>query len=89
MIIKSKFDTGDRVWVVQNRRGVINVYSDIIAEICVCTTNEGDEIQYWLKDSYEYFSEKEIINYEDEEELISIIKDLDNKIITEKLMEGD
>lgn len=89
MTIKSKFDTGDRVWVVQNRRGVINVYSDIIAEICVFTTNEGDKIQYWLKDSYEYFSEKEIINYEDEEELISIIKDLDNKIITEKLMEGD
>ena len=89
MIINSKFNTGDRVWVVQNRRGVINVYSDIIAEICVFTTNKGDEIEYWLKDSYEYFSEKEIINYEDEEKLISMIEDLDNKIITEGLMEGD
>lgn len=89
MIINSKFNTGNRVWVVQERNKAINIYSDTIEEISVVYTNKGNKIKYWLKNSYEYFDEKEIINYEDKEKLISMIKDLDNKIITEELMEGD
>ena len=89
MIINSKFNTGNRVWVVQEINKAINIYSDTIEEISVVYTNKGNKIKYWLKNSCESFDEKEIIDYEDEEKLISMIKDLDNKIIIEELVEGD
>lgn len=77
MKVETKYDIGDKVWVVYECNGEVNVYSDIIDSIVV--TKEG--VRIWFKECCDCdMTEDEIILYEDTEALVDKIMELDNKI---------
>ena len=43
MQIKSKYDIGQRIWVVYENQGEVSIYDDYIDEICV---NNEKQIYY-------------------------------------------
>ncbi len=73
MQIKSKYDIGQRVWVVYKNQGEVSVYDDYIDEICV---NNEKQIYYILKNVCTDREENEIILYEDTETLVKKIKEI-------------
>lgn len=72
MIIRSKYEINQRVWVVYENRGEACVYDDYIAEICV----NNDGLYYILKEACIEHKEGDIILYEDEETLVAKIKQI-------------
>ncbi len=77
MKIETNFDIGDKIWVVYEHRGIVNVYSDTIDSISI--SEEG--VSVWLKDSNTLdLKEDDIILYKDTEKLLKKIKELDNEI---------
>ena len=76
MTIKSKYDIGQRVWVIYENQGEACVYNDYIDKICV---NAKNEIYCILKDTCIDRSENDIVLYEDTETLIERIKEITNK----------
>jgi len=88
MKLETKYNIGDRVWVVyepiinnqyhhNEPAGEINVYDDYISSINI---NENG-IQYYLKYSdYTDLVEENIILYDDTDKLINKIKELMNEI---------
>ena len=82
MVIETKYNIGDRVWVVDevtNGEDVpyeIEVYSDKIE----CISYE-DELIYIIGEASVGFNEDEIIPYTDLEKLTNRIKEIDDKII--------
>lgn len=77
MKIETNFDIGDRVWVVYEHRGEVNVYSDTINSISI--SEEG--VSIWLKDSDALdLKEDDVILYADTEKLLKKIKELDDEI---------
>ena len=77
MRIETNFDIGDKIWVVYEHRGIVNVYSDTIDSISI--SEEG--VSVWLKDSDTLdLKEDDIILYKDTEKLLKKIKELDNEI---------
>lgn len=82
MKIETKFNIGDRVWVVYEYDSEIRVYSDYIKEILI---QKGNEIRYWLKNTdCDFFAEKALIKYENTSELISRINKIDSEIVKEE-----
>ena len=85
MKIETKYNIGDRVWVVgevKDKEGIpyeIEVYSDKIE----CISYE-DELVYTIGEACVEFKEDEIIPYDDLEKLASRIKEIDDKIILEE-----
>lgn len=80
MEIKTKFNIGDRVWIVEEYQGEVLVYSDTIESFCI----SKDGITPWFKDSDAFeLKEEELISYEDKESLIQKIYKLD-KTLNEK-----
>lgn len=76
MKIETNFDIGDRIWVVYEHRGVVNVNSDTIDSISI--SEEG--VSICLKDSDALdLKEDDIILYKDTEKLLKKIKELDNE----------
>lgn len=73
MKFESKYEIGDRVWVVYEAYGEACVYDDYIDEICV---NENKEIYYILKEVCMDIAEENLIPYEDTETLINKIKEI-------------
>lgn len=70
MKIETKFNIGERIWVVYKEKGEVSVYSDTISEIGI---NESGCL-YWLKDSdCLELKEEDIISYDDTEELLERI----------------
>lgn len=79
MKIETKFNIGDRVWVVYEYDSEIRVYSDYITEILI---QKGNEIRYWLENTdCDFFAEKALIKYENTSELISRINKIDSEIV--------
>lgn len=77
MKVETEYNIGDKVWVVYERNGEINIYSDIIDSIMV--TEEG--IKIWFKECCDCDkTEDDIVLYEDTEALVDKIMELDNKI---------
>ena len=82
MVIETKYNIGERVWVVDevtNSKGVpyeIQVYSEVIKYV----TYE-DELFYHVGEAYEEIKEDEIIPYTDLEKLVNRIKEIDEKIM--------
>ncbi len=77
MKIETNFDIGDKIWVVYEHRGIVNVYSDTIDSMSI--SEEG--VSVWLKDSDALdLKEDDVILYEDTERLLKKIKELDNEI---------
>lgn len=80
MIIKSKYEIGQRVWVVYENRGEACVYDDYIDEIFV--NNEG--INYMLREACIDGKEENIIPYEDTDKLVEKIKQIMQEIKNEE-----
>lgn len=78
MKIETKFNIGDKVWVVYEYNGELSVYSDVIDGFSI--DNKGD-LTVYLKDS-DYFerNESDLILYDDTEALIEKIIDTDKQI---------
>ena len=77
MKVETEYNIGDKVWVVEECNGEVNVYSDIIDSIMA--TEEG--IKIWFKECDDCdMTEDDIVLYEDTEALVDKIIELDNKI---------
>lgn len=82
MKIETKFNIGDRVWIVYENRGEVNVYSD---EIDSMTIEKGGRLLIWFKDSDAMdVYEEELIEYNDLKKLAEKILEIDNKIRKEQ-----
>ena len=72
MTIQTKYEIGDRVWIVYENRGEACVYDDYIDEIFV--NDEG--INYMLREACIDGKEENIIPYEDTDKLVEKIKQI-------------
>ena len=72
MTIKTKYEIGQRVWIVYENRGEACVYDDYIDEIFV--NDEG--INYMLREACIDGKEENIIPYEDTDKLVEKIKQI-------------
>lgn len=80
--IETKFNIGDRVWIVYENRGEVNVYSD---EIDSMTIENSGRLLIWFKDSDAMdVYEEELIEYNDLKKLAEKILEIDNKIRKEQ-----
>mgnify|MGYP003179969006 CR=1 FL=1 len=78
MKIETKFNIGERVWVVYEYNGELSVYSDVIDGFSI--DNKGD-LTVYLKDSdYFEYNEDNLILYDDTEALVEKIIEVDNRI---------
>lgn len=76
MEIKTKYEIGQRIWVVYENRGEVSVYDDYIDEICV---NENG-MYYMLREACIDRAEQDIVLYEDTDKLIEKIKQVMQEI---------
>ncbi len=82
MKIETKFDIGDRIWIVYEDRREIHVYSDEIDSMCV---ERNNKVAIYLKNSDAFDTyEEDVFKYEDTEGLMNKIKELDDKIRKEE-----
>lgn len=82
MKIETKFNIGDRVWIVYENRGEVNAYSD---EIDSMTIGNSGRLLIWFKDSDAMdVYEEDLIRYEDLKTLSERILELDNKVRKEQ-----
>ena len=72
MTIQTKYEIGQRVWIVYENRGEACVYDDYIDEIFV--NDEG--INYMLREACIDGKEEDIIPYEDTDKLVEKIKQI-------------
>ena len=72
MFIQTKYEIGDRVWIVYENKGEACVYDDYIEEICV----NSDGINYMLKEACMDIAEDDVVPYEDTDKLIEKIKQI-------------
>ena len=82
MKINTKYDIGQRVWVIYENRGEVCIFDDVISEINVSM----DYIEYWVKEAGDAFKENNIILYEDTEKIGMKVVEIMEKI-REKEME--
>ena len=75
MEIKTKYNIGDRVWVVYEDRGEVSVYDTVIDSISC----EKDGISYFTKELNDY-SEEILIPYEEKDKLLERIEKVMNEI---------
>lgn len=76
MRIQTKYEIGQRVWIVYEHQGEACVYDDYIDEICV---NEHG-LYYMLKESSIDVIETNIVLYEDTDKLVGKIKQIMEEI---------
>lgn len=76
MEIKTKYEIGQRVWIVYENKGEACVYDDYIEEICV----NSDGINYMLKEACIDRAEEDIVLYEDTDKLVEKIKQIMQEI---------
>ena len=80
MKIQTKYEIGDKVWIVYENRGEACVYDDYIDEIFV--NDEG--INYMLRKACIDGKEEDIILYEDTDKLVERIKQIMQEIREEE-----
>ena len=76
MEIKTKYEVGQRIWVVYEDRGEVCVYDDYIDEICV----NDNGMYYMLREACIDRAEQDIVLYEDTDKLIEKIKQVMQEI---------
>lgn len=76
MKIESKYNIGDRVWIIDcdYRHEMVYVYSDTINTICI---NGNNEIRLWFDNCDDDLPESEVVSYLDSEKLTEKIIALD------------
>lgn len=79
MEIKTKFNIGDRVWIVYENKGEISVYSDIIDTFMI--DKDGRVWVFFKYSDAAEMEEKDLIGYDDTQKLLQKIKELDLMII--------
>lgn len=77
MDIKTKYEIGQRVWIVYENKSEVCVYDDCIVNILI---DENKELKYCTKDSYEELKEEEIILYEELDKLGEKVKQVMQEI---------
>lgn len=79
MKIESKYNIGDRVWIVDSdyRHEMVYVYSDTINTICIDSNNE---IRLWFNNCDDDLPESEVIAYLDSEKLTEKIIALEKSV---------
>ena len=80
MIIQTKYEIGQRVWIIYENRGEVCVYDDLIEEIGV----DDNRIYYILENACIDISEKDIVLYDDTDELVEKIKETMQEIRTKE-----
>lgn len=76
MKIETKYNIGEKVWIVYEWSGEVAVYSDIIDGY----TYSEDGLSIWLKNSdVSDMKEEDLILYDDLEQLAERIKEIDKK----------
>lgn len=83
MTIQTKYEIGQRVWVVYEHQGEVCVYDDYIDEICIGENG----LYYMLKEACIDRAEEDIVLYEDTDKLVEKIKQIMQEI-REKESEG-
>lgn len=76
MEIKTKYEIGQRVWIVYEHQAEACVYDDYIEEACV----NKDELFYILKEACIDVKEEDIVLYEETDKLVEKIKQTMEKI---------
>lgn len=76
MTIKTKYEIGQRAWIVYEKKGEVCVYDDYIDEICI---NENG-MYYMLKEACTDVVERNVILYEDTDKLVEKIKQIMEEI---------
>ena len=76
MKIETKYDIGQRIWIVYEHQGEIHVYEDKIIEICIAEKGTV----YLPNSCTDEVEESEIILYEDTEKLVNKIKEVMEEI---------
>ena len=79
MDIKTKYEIGQRIWVVDEHKQEVHVYDDTIREIVL----DEDGITYELINCWESIKEQDVILYEDTIGLVNKIKELLNVKVSE------
>lgn len=72
MKIETKYEIGDKIWIVYEGNHVVELYDDVIAEIGV---DEDKNIIYYTS-LCEDLKEDEIILYDEKDKLLQTIKEL-------------
>ena len=72
MTIKTKYEIGQRVWIVYENKGEACVYDDYIEEICIGENG----LYYMLKEACIDVIENNIVLYEDTDKLVEKIKQI-------------
>lgn len=82
MKIESKYNIGDRVWIVDSdyRHEMVYVYSDTINTICIDSNNE---IKLWFDNCDDDLPESEVIAYLDSKKLTERIITLEKSVRVE------
>ena len=75
MKIETKYNIGDKVWVVYENQGEVSVYDTIVEEIVF----NNKETYYYGKEAIDIY-EPNMILYNDSDELYNKIIDLMNEI---------
>ena len=72
MKIETKYEIGDKIWIVYKEKQSVGIYYDFIYEIAV---NKDNNIIYYTKYTEE-LEENEIILYHEKDKLLQKIEDL-------------
>lgn len=80
MTIKTKYEIGQKVWIIYENKGEACVYDDYIEEICIGENG----LYYMLKEACIDVIENNIVLYEDTDKLVEKIKQIMEKMKTEK-----
>ena len=83
MTIKTKYEIGQRVWIIYENQGEVCVYDDYIDEICISESG----LYYMLKEASIDETEANIVLYENTDKLVEKIKQTMEEI-REKESEG-
>lgn len=87
MKIETKFNIGDRIWVVYEYNGEVHVYSD---EIDGMGIERDNKVALYFKNSDAFDTyEEDVFEYNDMEDLTKKIKELDDKIRKEEKHENN
>lgn len=76
MTIQTKYEIGQRVWIIYEHQGEACVYDDYIDEICIGENG----LYYMVKEACIDRAEKDIVLYEDTDKLVEKIKQIMQEI---------
>lgn len=76
MVIQTKYEVGQRVWIIYEDGGEVCIYDDYIIEICV----GKDGLCYMLRDYCDDVAEEDIVLYDETDKLVEKIKQIMEEI---------